>query len=83
MLKTVLLRGAGGRRGERVTADQRVLGNGDFVQQVVSGLDNFVKKNLRLSEQGIDIKALARKVSERHTVPIGELRSGGRRRGRW
>jgi len=68
------------RRGERKAADQRILGNGDFVRQVVSGLDDLVKKNLRLSGQRIDIKALARKVSERYTVSIGELRSGGRRR---
>ncbi len=44
------------------------------------GLDDFVKKNLRLSEQRIDIKTLAEKVSERYNVSIGELRSGGRRR---
>ena len=61
-------------------ADQRILGDGDFVKQVVSGLDDLVKKNLRLSGQRIDIKALARKVAERYNVSIGELRSGGRRR---
>jgi len=68
------------RRGERQVADQRILGDGDFVKQVISGLDGLVKKNLRLSGQRIDIKALAEKVSERYNVSIGELRSGGRRR---
>ena len=67
-------------RGEREVADQRILGDGDFVQQVVSGLDDRVKKNLRLSEQRIDIEALAEKVSEKYDVSIGELRSGGLRR---
>jgi REP-associated tyrosine transposase len=67
------------RRGERQVADQRILGDGDFVKQVVSGLDDFVKKNLRLSGQRIDIKALARKISEKYNVSICELRSGGRR----
>ena len=67
------------RRGERQVADQRILGDGDFVKQVVSGLDDFVKKNLRLSGQRIDIKALARKISEKYNVSIVELRSGGRR----
>ena len=51
-----------------------------FQQQAVSGLDDLVKKNLRLSGQRIDIKALARKVFERYNVSIGELQSGGRRR---
>ncbi|MBW2616436.1 MAG: hypothetical protein JRD02_09720 [Deltaproteobacteria bacterium] len=68
------------RRGEREVADQRILGDGDFVKQVISGLDDLVKKNLRLSGQRIDIKALAKKMSERYNVSIGELRSGGRRR---
>ncbi|MFC1886157.1 transposase [Thermodesulfobacteriota bacterium] len=68
------------RRGESEVSDQRILGDGDFVTQVVSGLDDLVKKNLRLSEQRIDIKELAEKISERFNVSIGELRSGGRRR---
>jgi len=68
------------RSGEREVADQRILGDGDFVKQVISGLDDLVKKNLRLSGQRIDIKVLAEKVSERYSVSIGELRSGGRRR---
>ena len=68
------------RRGERQVADQRILGNGNFVKQVISGLDDLVKKNLRLSGQRIDIKTLAEKVSEKYNVSMGELRSGGRRR---
>ena len=68
------------RRGEREVADQRILGDGEFVEQVISGFDDLVKKNLRLSGQRIDIKVLAEKVSEKYDVSIGELRSGGRRR---
>jgi hypothetical protein len=52
------------RRGGREVADQRILGDGDFVKAVISGLDDLVKKNLRLSGQRIDIKALAEKISE-------------------
>ena len=36
-------------RGEKLKADQRILGDSDFVQEVVSDLDDMVKKNLRLS----------------------------------
>jgi REP element-mobilizing transposase RayT len=68
------------RRGEREIADQRILGDGDFVKSVISGLDDLVKKNLRLSGQRIDIKALAEKISERYNISAGELLSGGRRR---
>jgi putative transposase len=68
------------KRGEREVADQRILGDGDFVKHVISGLDDLVKKNLRLSGQRIDMKVLAEKVAEKYNVSIGELRSGGRRR---
>jgi hypothetical protein len=51
-------------------ADQRILGDGDFVKQVISGLDDLVKKNLRLSGRRIDIKTLAEKVSERYNISI-------------
>jgi putative transposase len=67
-------------RGERQVADQRILGDGEFVNQVISGLDDLVKKNLRLSGRRIDIKVLAEKVSEKYDVSIGELRSGSRRK---
>jgi putative transposase len=68
------------RRDERDVADQRILGDGDFVKQVISSFDDLVKKNLRLSGRRIDIKTLAERVSEKYNVSIGELRSGGRRR---
>ena len=68
------------RRGGREIADQRILGDGDFVKAVISGLDDLVKKNLRLSGQRMDIKALAEKISERYNISIGELLSGSRRR---
>jgi len=68
------------RRGGREVADQRILGDGDFVKSVISGLDDLVKKNLRLSGQRIDIKGLAEKISEKYNISIGELLSGSRRR---
>ncbi|MEA3416143.1 MAG: hypothetical protein U9R02_08330 [Thermodesulfobacteriota bacterium] len=67
------------RRGEREAADQRILGDGDFVNQIITGLDDLVKKNLRLSGQRIDIKELAKKVCEKYDVSVRELRSGSRR----
>jgi REP element-mobilizing transposase RayT len=68
------------KRGAKQFSDQRILGDGDFVDQVVSGLDDLAKKNLRLSGQRIDIEALAAKISEKYDISNGELRSGGRRK---
>jgi len=44
-------------RGEKQRSDQRILGDSEFVQDVISGLDDLVKKNLRLSGQRINIAA--------------------------
>jgi putative transposase len=71
---------AGRTRGEKQAADHRILGDGDFVRQVISGLDDLVKRNLRLSGRRIDIKALSQKVFEKYNVSIGEHRSGGSKR---
>jgi len=68
------------KSGAKEAADQRILGDSDFVEQVISGLDDLVKKNLRLSGQRLDMTTLAEKVAEKYEVSIGELRSGGRRR---
>ena len=67
-------------RGEKQRSDQRILGDSEFVQDVISGLDGLVKKNLRLSGQRIDIKALTQQVCRKYDVSLAELRSGSRRR---
>ncbi len=69
------------KRGDRQAADQRILGDSDFVGEIVSGLDQLVKKNLRLSGQRKDITALAEEACLKFEVSLGELRSGGLRRG--
>ena len=67
-------------RGEKQVSDQRILGDNEFVQEVISGLDKLVKENLRLSGQRINIDVLAEKVCEKYSISLGELRSGSRRR---
>jgi len=56
------------------------LGDCEFVQEVISGLDDLVKKNSRLSGQRMDINALAQQVCRKYNISLGELRSGSRRR---
>ena len=67
------------RRGQRAASDQRILGDSDFVQEVISGLDDLVKRNLRLSGQRIGIDGLAKKACEKYGISLAELRSGSRR----
>jgi len=68
------------KRGARNIADQRILGDSKFVAQVVSGLDERIKKNLRLSGQRLSIGTLGERVAEKCGVSIEELKSGGRRK---
>jgi len=67
-------------RGEKHRSDQRILGDSEFVQDVISGLDDLVKKNLRLSGQPMDIATLAKQVCKKYNISLGELCSGSRRR---
>ena len=68
------------RRRERKTAyDQRILGDSEFVQEVTTGLDDRVKRNLRLSGQRTDIESLAAGVCRQYKISAGELCSGSRR----
>ena len=67
------------RRELKMAHDQRILGDGNFVQEVTNGLDDLVKKNLRLSGQRIDIKGLAGRVCRQYKISLGELCSGSRR----
>jgi REP element-mobilizing transposase RayT len=66
-------------RDEKMPYDQRILGDGEFVQEVTSGLEDQVKRNLRLSGQRIDIDGLAARVSRQYKISLGELCSGSRR----
>ena len=66
-------------RNQKVAHDQRILGDSEFVQEVTSGLDDLVKRNLRMSGQRIDIDRLATRVSRQYGISVGELCSGSRR----
>jgi len=52
-------------RAERHAFDQRIFGDSEFVQEVTSGLDDKIKRNLRVSGQCIDIDTFAYTLIER------------------
>jgi len=66
-------------RGEKQVSDERVLGDGEFVETVLSEIDDLGKVNLRLGTKRMDLSSLAKRVCKAHEVSIGELRSGSRR----
>lgn len=67
------------RKDQKAAHDQRILGDSDFVQDVTTGLDDLVKRNLRLSGRRIDANGLAARVCRQYKISLGELCSGSRR----
>lgn len=67
------------RRGEKQVSDERVLGDGEFVQAVLSEMNERGKESLRIPSRRKDLSWLGGRVCEFHGVTLEELRSGSRR----
>jgi len=67
------------RRRERQLSDQRILGDGDFVETVLTEMDNVGRENLRFGAKRTHLSLLAKRVCSVHKVSVGEIRSGSRR----
>ena len=68
------------RKGLRMVADDRVLGDGDFVEQIWSESAELEKETLRRKGSGRDLQALARDLAADRGITETELRSGSRKR---
>jgi len=67
------------RHGGKEASDQRILGDSEFVEGVLSNVDNSENDKLRLKSGKIDLGSLATNVCRVHGVTVNELRSGSRR----
>ena len=65
---------------EKVPYDQRILGNGDFVEGLRSAFDDLIQRNRRNTRQTLDLESLTEQTGSKYGLLPGELRSGGRRR---
>ena len=68
------------RHGDRDLSDERILGNGDFVEQIIKEADNRLKRQLPESSQQKIIVKIIQEICDKRDVNINELRSGSRRR---
>lgn len=83
-----LIRSSGGwsevlslrKRGEKEASDQRILGEGDFVEKVLSEATHFQKENLGLNKKKLDLPNLASKVSAQQGIFLDELLSASLRK---
>ena len=83
-----LIRSAGGwsevlamrQKKQRMAFDDRILGSGEFVEQVLRQAEEREAQTLRLKRTGICFEDVAREVAGRCGVELEELLSGSRRR---
>jgi len=68
------------RAGGRELSDERILGGGDFVAQVLKEAEGKVRYQLPLKEQNRKIDEYITQICHNEKVSIKELKSGSRRR---
>jgi len=68
-------------RNDKQLSDQRILGDGEFVQAMWKEMDERGKENLRVNRQRLGLGELAERVCGGHGVSVNELRAGSRRHG--
>ncbi len=67
------------RNRERVLSDERILGSGDFVEQVYMEADEKMKYQLPAKELTEKVEQLIEEVCKKEGINMNELRMGGRR----
>jgi len=68
------------RTGSKVFSDERILGGGEFVQDIISKAEKRAKETLRLSSKIPDLSSLAKEIRLGEEVDESALRSGFRKR---
>ena len=67
------------RRGEKQVSDERILGDGDFVEKILAERGGKGNDQFRVERKKVDLETLAMGVCKKQGVNLGELRSGSRR----
>ena len=68
------------RKGIKVGFDERVLGRDDFIEGLLSEVEEKEKETLRIGRKVPDLLTLAKKIMDKEGIEEKELRSGVRRR---
>jgi hypothetical protein len=66
------------RKGIRVASDDRILGSGDFVQSLLSEVDERERETLRLRRKLINLVSLGRRIAEGAGLSESDLKFGSR-----
>ena len=68
------------RKRQREETDERILGSGEFVNEILKEADERQRRQLKLQRDGRTIQKLIEEECERNQISIAELRNGSRRR---
>jgi putative transposase len=76
-----LVRSAGGWSGVtamrntkmQMKSDERILGDGDFVTQLLSNFDESLERQYALKSQGVDVDVVAARVAKLLNMPLDEI----------
>ena len=63
-------------------ADERILGDGDFVQEVLAAAEEKMRRHYTLQANGVNLESLAERVAEIFDLPSSELWIPGKHRRR-
>ena len=69
-----------GRKGTKASLDQRILGRSEFVEDLLSEVDEREKETLRVSVRVRDLGLVAQEIRKGEGLEEVELRSGRRQR---
>ena len=83
-----LLRSQGGwsqvmsmrRQGNREFSDERILGSGEFVEQVINEADDSTKYQFPKQADRKEIETIVKGICKKENISIKELKSGSRRK---
>ncbi len=70
------------RRNLFQKSDERILGDGDFVEQVLQEAEEEKERKNRLVKQGYDLETIATRAAERLDVEASDIWAGGKERKR-
>jgi putative transposase len=70
------------RSGDRELSDARILGSGEFVEQIIKEAESKIKYQLPIKEQDQKINEFIDRISKNEKVSLEELKAGSRHRGR-
>jgi putative transposase len=67
------------KSGEKIVTDQRILGQGDFVERILGEADKRIKSQLSVNERQIKAEKKIHEICKAEGVNIEELKGGSRR----